>query len=162
ARSWGYPRSYRCAPVVDAGGGVARRSFPRLTMRRISLLGATGSIGDSTLDVVARHPERFEVVALGANRDVDKLATLCRRHRPRGAALRDADAARALERELASAGLATEVVSGDAGLCAIAALPDVDTVLAAIVGAAGLAPTLAAARAGKRILLANKEALVIG
>jgi 1-deoxy-D-xylulose-5-phosphate reductoisomerase len=131
-------------------------------MRRISLLGATGSIGDSTLDVVRRHPERFEVVALGANRDVDKLATLCRRHRPRVAVLRDAEAARALERELASAGLAIEVLSGDAGLCAIAALPDIDTVLAAIVGAAGLAPTLAAARAGKRILLANKEALVIG
>jgi len=131
-------------------------------MRRISLLGATGSIGDSTLDVVARHPERFEVVALGANRDANKLAALCRRHRPRIAALRDADAARTLERELASAGLPTEVVTGDAGLCTIAALPDVDTVLAAIVGAAGLAPTLAAARSGKRILLANKEALVIG
>ena len=131
-------------------------------MRRLSLLGATGSIGGSTLDVVARHPGRFEVVALGANRDADKLAALCRRHRPRVAVLRDADAARALEGDLRATGLPTEVLAGDAGLCAIAALPDVDTVLAAIVGAAGLAPTLAAARAGKRILLANKEALVIG
>ncbi len=134
-----------------------------MTARRVvSLLGATGSIGASTLDVIARHPERFEVAALAANRDADKLAALCRRHRPRLAALRDPDAARALERDLAAAGVATEVVSGEAGLCAAATLPEADTVLAAIVGAAGLVPTLAAARAGKRILLANKEALVIG
>ncbi len=129
---------------------------------RVSLLGATGSIGASTLDVIARHPERFEVVGLAANRDVDKLATLCRRHRPRVAAMRDPDAALALERVLRDSGLPTEVVVGEAGLCAVAALAEADTVLAAIVGAAGLAPTLAAARAGKRILLANKEALVMG
>ena len=128
---------------------------------RVSLLGATGSIGASTLDVIARHPECFEVVGLAANRDVDKLATLCRRHRPRVAAMRDPDAALALERVLRDSGLPTEVVAGEAGLCTVAALAGADTVLAAIVGAAGLAPTLAAARAGKRILLANKEALVM-
>jgi 1-deoxy-D-xylulose-5-phosphate reductoisomerase len=133
-----------------------------MTMHRVSLLGATGSIGASTLDVIARHPDRFEVVALAANRDADKLAALCRRYRPRLAALRDADAARALEQALGSAGLPTQVLAGEAGLCAVAAMPEADTVLAAIVGGAGLGPTLAAARAGKRILLANKEALVIG
>ncbi|HYQ99042.1 MAG TPA: 1-deoxy-D-xylulose-5-phosphate reductoisomerase [Casimicrobiaceae bacterium] len=133
-----------------------------MTLRRVSLLGATGSIGASTLDVIARHPERFEVVALAANRDAETLAALCRRHAPRIAALRDPEAARLLARDLAAAGLRTEVLSGEAGLCAVATLPEADTVLAAIVGAAGLGPTLAAARAGKRILLANKEALVIG
>jgi 1-deoxy-D-xylulose-5-phosphate reductoisomerase len=135
---------------------------PLGAMRRVSLLGATGSVGDSTLDVIARHPERFEVVALAANRDWEKLAILCRRYRPRLAALRDASAARLLERALAGEGLPTRVVAGDSGLFEAATLSDVDTVLAAIVGAVGLAPTLAAARAGKRILLANKEALVIG
>jgi 1-deoxy-D-xylulose-5-phosphate reductoisomerase len=133
-----------------------------MTMRRVSLLGATGSIGDSALDVIARHPDRFEVVALAAANNVAKMAALCRRHRPRLAALADPQAARELERELAGAGLQTRVLAGEAGLCAIAGSPESDTVVAAIVGAAGLAPTLAAARAGKRILLANKEALVIG
>jgi 1-deoxy-D-xylulose-5-phosphate reductoisomerase len=131
-------------------------------MRRVSLLGATGSIGDSTLDVIARHPDRFEVVALAAHRRADKLAALCRRHRPQVAALLDRDAARTLERTLAGEGLPTRVLAGEEGLLAVATLQAADTVLAAIVGAAGLAPTLAAARAGKRILLANKEALVIG
>jgi 1-deoxy-D-xylulose-5-phosphate reductoisomerase len=131
-------------------------------MRRVSLLGATGSIGDSALDVIRRHPDRFEVVALAAQRKWAKLADLCRRHRPLIAALLDVDAAHALERTLAGEGLPTRVVAGEAGLLAAATLPEADTVLAAIVGAAGLAPTLAAARAGKRILLANKEALVIG
>ena len=131
-------------------------------VRTLSLLGATGSIGDSTLDVVARHPDRFVVVGLAAHRQWEKLAALCRRFRPRLAALLDPDAARALARALAGDGLPTEVVSGNEGLCAVATLTDADTVLAAIVGACGLLPTLAAARAGKRILLANKEALVIG
>ena len=133
-----------------------------MTLRKVSLLGATGSIGDSTLDVIARHPERFNVVALAAHRQWEKLAELCRRHRPRVAAMLDVDAARSLERALAGEGLPTRVVAGAAGLTVAATLPEADTVLAAIVGAAGLAPTLAAARAGKRILLANKEALVIG
>ena len=131
-------------------------------VRTLAILGATGSIGDSTLDVVARHPDRFAVAGLAAHRQWQKLADLCRRFRPRVAALLDPDAARSLERALAADGLPTEVLSGIDGLCAVAALPEADTVLAAIVGASGLLPTLAAARAGKRILLANKEALVIG
>ncbi|HTP98577.1 MAG TPA: 1-deoxy-D-xylulose-5-phosphate reductoisomerase [Casimicrobiaceae bacterium] len=131
-------------------------------MRSLTLLGATGSIGDSTLDVVARHRERFTVTALAAHSNADKLGGLCRRFRPRYAALGDADAALALQRELARDGVRTEVLAGPDGLAAVASLPEVDTVLAAIVGAAGLVPTLAAARAGKRILLANKEALVMG
>jgi 1-deoxy-D-xylulose-5-phosphate reductoisomerase len=130
--------------------------------RTLALLGATGSIGDSTLDVVARHPERFSVAALAANRNHVKLLALCRRFRPRIAALADADAAHALARALAAESIATRVVAGAEGLVEVATLPDVDTVLAAIVGAAGLPATLGAARAGKRILLANKEALVIG
>jgi 1-deoxy-D-xylulose-5-phosphate reductoisomerase len=130
--------------------------------RTLTLLGATGSIGDSTLDVVARHPDRFRIGALAAHRNHAKLLTLCRRFRPRVAALVDADAAHALAKALAAESIPTRVVSGGSGLVEVASLPDVDTVLAAIVGAAGLPATLAAARAGKRILLANKEALVIG
>jgi 1-deoxy-D-xylulose-5-phosphate reductoisomerase len=130
--------------------------------RRLALLGATGSIGDSTLDVVARHPERFAVAGLAAKRNWRKLAELCVRFRPHVAALADRDAALALERALAARGVSTRVLAGEAGLEAVATLAEADTVLAAIVGASGLKPTLAAARAGKRILLANKEALVIG
>ena len=143
----------------DAGGtGSAAMSEVRV----VSLLGATGSIGDSTLDVIARHPDRYAVGALAAHRQWEKLAVLCERFRPEVAALLDVDAARALERALAGRGLPTRVLAGEEGVCVAATLPAADTVLAAIVGAAGLAPTLAAARAGKRILLANKEALVIG
>jgi 1-deoxy-D-xylulose-5-phosphate reductoisomerase len=131
-------------------------------VRNLTLLGATGSIGDSTLEVVARQPERFTVTALGAHSNAAKLAELCRRFRPAYAALSDGDAALHLARQLAAEGLPTRVLAGEEGLCQIASLPEVDTVLAAIVGAAGLAPTLAAVRAGKRILLANKEALVMG
>ncbi|MCC6867269.1 MAG: 1-deoxy-D-xylulose-5-phosphate reductoisomerase [Burkholderiales bacterium] len=131
-------------------------------MRRVCVLGATGSIGDATLDVIARHPDRFEVTAVAAHTNVRKLAQVCRRFRPRYAALGDATAAQALGAELAADGLPTTVLAGAAGLVAIASLAEADTVLAAIVGAAGLASTLAAARAGKRILLANKEALVLG
>jgi 1-deoxy-D-xylulose-5-phosphate reductoisomerase len=133
-----------------------------LTRRTLTLLGATGSIGDSTLDVVARHPERFAIAALAAHRNGAKLLELCRRFRPRFAALADVEAARALERALAAEAIATRVVAGVDGLVEVATLSDVDTVLAAVVGAAGLPATLAAAQAGKRILLANKEALVIG
>src|SRR5947207_10957247 len=133
-----------------------------VTMRRLALLGATGSIGASTLDVVAQHPDRFTVAALAAHRNWSKLGQLCRRFKPALAVLLDEDAARALERDIAIECPRTRVACGPAALSEAATLPDVDTVLAAIVGAAGLAPTLAAARAGKRILLANKEALVIG
>jgi 1-deoxy-D-xylulose-5-phosphate reductoisomerase len=133
-----------------------------MKVRRISVLGATGSIGDSALDVIARHPDHLVVLGLTAHRHWQKLAELCRRHRPAIAALSDPVAAHSLERALAGQGLPTRVLAGEAGLIEAAALPQADTVVAAIVGAAGLKPTMAAARAGKRILLANKEALVIG
>jgi len=127
----------------------------------LSVLGSTGSIGVNTLDVVARHPERFRVLALSANRDLVRLAEQCQRFRPEYAVLADASAARLLRERLRAEGLKTQVLSGMQGLEAIAALPEVDFVMAAIVGAAGLLPALAAVRAGKRVLLANKEALVM-
>ena len=130
--------------------------------RAVSVLGATGSIGDSALDVMARHPERFSVTALTAHRHWEKLAQLCVRHRPQLAALTEPAAARELERALAGKGLSTRIVAGEEGQAEAASLAGTDTVIAAIVGAAGLRPTLAAALAGKRILLANKEAAVIG
>jgi len=133
-----------------------------MTRQSVSVLGATGSIGDSALDVIARHADRFVVTALTAHRQWEKLAQLCRRHRPDVAALSDPAAAQALERALAGQGLPTRVLAGEQGVIEAAALPGARTVVAAIVGAAGLQPTLAAALAGKRILLANKEALVIG
>src|SRR4030095_17174329 len=117
-------------------------------MRGVSILGATGSIGDSALDVIARHPDRYQVVSLSAHRRWDKLADLCRRHRPRLAAMLDVDAARKLERALAGEGLPTRVAAGEDGLLAAAAVFEADIVLAAIVRAAGCAPTLAAGRAG--------------
>ncbi|WP_308724183.1 1-deoxy-D-xylulose-5-phosphate reductoisomerase [Metapseudomonas otitidis] len=128
---------------------------------RVSVLGATGSIGLSTLDVIARHPQRYEVFAISGFSRLTELQALCIRHRPRFAVVPDASAARVLQDALISAGLDTRVLSGEAGLCEIAAHPDVDAVMAAIVGAAGLRPTLAAVEAGKRVLLANKEALVM-
>jgi 1-deoxy-D-xylulose-5-phosphate reductoisomerase len=133
-----------------------------MTVHRLALLGATGSIGGSTLEVIERHPECFEVVGVAAARNWRKLAAICRRFRPRVAAMLEPEAARALEQALRDEGIATEVLAGTRALRQVAALPEADTVLAAIVGAAGLVPTLDAARAGKRILLANKEALVIG
>jgi len=131
-------------------------------MRVVALLGATGSIGASTLDVIARHPDRFRVAALAAHRNADALAALCARFRPAVAALHDVDAAQRLQAKLAHEGLPTRVLAGPEGLVEAATLPQADTVLAAIVGAAGLPSALAAAKAGKRILLANKEALVMG
>ena len=128
---------------------------------RVSVLGGTGSIGLSTLDVIAHHPQRYEVFAISGFSRLTELQTLCIRHRPRFAVVPDASAARVLQDALISAGLDTRVLSGEAGLCEIAAHPDVDAVMAAIVGAAGLRPTLAAVEAGKRVLLANKEALVM-
>lgn len=128
--------------------------------RRISILGATGSIGTSTLDVVARHPDRYRVEALTAHRDVAGMAALCARFRPALAVMADAASARALAAALPAAA-ATRVVGGAEGLEEAAAGGGADTVVAAIVGAAGLAPTLAAVRAGRRVLLANKEALVV-
>jgi len=130
--------------------------------QRVCVLGATGSVGAATLDVVAAHPDRFEVFALTAHRRLDELFAQCVRFRPRYAAVASVAEARALVDRLRGADVATEVMSGAGALCELAAHPEVDTVMAAIVGAAGLAPCLAAASAGKRLLLANKEALVVG
>ena len=130
--------------------------------QRVCILGATGSIGTNTLDVIARHPDRFEVFALTAHSRVDTLFTQCVQWRPRYAVLPDAPQAGELRRRLKEHGVPTEVLAGAQALCELAAHPDVDAVMAAIVGAAGLAPCLAAARAGKNLLLANKEALVVG
>ncbi len=130
--------------------------------KRITVLGATGSIGQNTLDVVARHPDRFDVFALTANRRLERLLELCRTFRPRYAVVNSGEAAERFRAELQAAGLEeTEVLVGEEGLCEVAAHPEVDICMAAIVGAAGLVPTLAAAKAGKRVLLANKEALVV-
>ena len=130
--------------------------------QRVAVLGSTGSIGVNTLDVIARHPEQFEVVALSAFRRIDELAAQCVRFRPRVAVVPTAAAADALHRSLAGGAPDTEVHVGEAALEAVAAAPEVDSVMAAIVGAAGLRPCMAAARAGKRLLLANKEAIVVG
>lgn len=128
-------------------------------MKGICILGSTGSIGVSTLDVVARHPERYRVVALTANSNVDGIHRQCLDHRPRFAVMSDPDAASRLRERLAGTGI--EVLAGMDGLEQVAADPDAPVVMAAIVGAAGLLPALAAVRAGKRLLLANKEALVV-
>jgi 1-deoxy-D-xylulose-5-phosphate reductoisomerase len=130
-------------------------------MRKIAILGATGSIGASALDVIARHPQRFRVGALAAHRKVDELVALCGRLHPELAVIADPACEDSLRAKLTSAGIATRVASGVAGLREAASSDVCDTVIAAIVGAAGLDSTLAAARAGKRLLLANKEAVVM-
>lgn len=130
-------------------------------MKRIAILGSTGSIGASTLAVVDRHRDRFEVVALSANRQVERMLDQCKVYRPRYVAMADSTAAVQLRHKIRDARIDCEVLSGDAGLQQIAAAAEVDAVMAAIVGAAGLPSTLAAARAGKQLLLANKEALVM-
>ena len=127
----------------------------------LTLLGATGSIGASTLDVVARHPGRYRVFALTAHKTADALLALCERHAPRYAVLSGVAEDAALRRRFADAGRGTELLFGARALEEVAAAPDCGVLMAAIVGAAGLAPTLAAARAGKRLMLANKEALVM-
>lgn len=130
-------------------------------MQNLTILGSTGSIGTSTLDVVARHPDRFRIIALTANCQADLLFRQCIQFRPRYAVLLDEAAVAGLRECIDTAGLDVEVLSGAAALEQVSVLPEVDTVMAAIVGAAGLRPTLAAARAGKKILLANKETLVM-
>jgi 1-deoxy-D-xylulose-5-phosphate reductoisomerase len=130
--------------------------------QRLLILGSTGSIGKNTLDVVARHPQDFEVVGLTAATQVDLMVEQCRAFKPRFAVMASEPHARALRDQLQAAGLQTEVLSGAQAIAELSAHPDVDVVMAAIVGAAGLAPCLNAARAGKRLLLANKEALVVG
>jgi 1-deoxy-D-xylulose-5-phosphate reductoisomerase len=128
-------------------------------MQNILVLGATGSIGLSTLDVIARHPDRYRAYALAAHRSVDAMAAICLEHKPVHAVMFDADAAEALEKRLEGL-VDTKVHAGEAPMIALAESEPVDTVMAAIVGFAGLSAALAAARAGKRLLLANKEALV--
>jgi 1-deoxy-D-xylulose-5-phosphate reductoisomerase len=130
--------------------------------QRITVLGSTGSIGTNTLDVIARHPERFQVFALTGATQVDVMLRQCAQFKPRFVVMARADAAQALKDKLHAEGLAVEVLTGPHALDEVSAHPDVDAVMAAIVGAAGLSPCLAAARAGKRLLLANKEALVVG
>ena len=142
------------ASVASASSGTPRQ--------RVTVLGSTGSIGTSTLDVLSRHPDRYEVFALSAHSRVEELAEQCRVWRPRFAVLPTAELGCALVDRLRTLGVSTEVLVGPAALEEVAAHPDVDSVMAAIVGAAGLPPCLAAARAGKRLLLANKEALVVG
>ncbi|PTT92129.1 1-deoxy-D-xylulose-5-phosphate reductoisomerase [Pelomonas sp. HMWF004] len=133
-----------------------------MTRQRVCVLGSTGSIGVNTLDVIGRHPDRYEVIALSAMSRVDELLAQCLRWQPRFAVMPEREAAARLRERLREAGSATEVLDGAAALAEIAAHPDVDAVMAAIVGAAGLSPAIAAARAGKRLLLANKEAIVVG
>jgi len=127
----------------------------------VAVLGATGSIGKSTLDVLSRHDSDYAVIALSANKDVEGMLALCLAHRPKMVAMANEPSAIKLQELLQQSNLSIEVLSGVEGITKIATLPEVDSVMAAIVGAAGLLPTLAAAKAGKRILLANKEALVM-
>ena len=127
----------------------------------VTILGSTGTIGENTLDVISRNRDRCRVVALGANVNDQRLAEQCAKWRPEVAVMADADAAERLWARLRADGMDVEVLSGVAGLTQIASRHDVDTVMAAIVGAAGLVPTLAAVRAGKRVLLASKEVLVM-
>jgi 1-deoxy-D-xylulose-5-phosphate reductoisomerase len=131
------------------------------TIRKITILGSTGSIGDSTLDVIARHPDRFEAFALTANNNVEKMLAQCQRFQPRFAVLLNPESAAQLAHAVRENGLETEVLSGIESLERVASLPEVDAVMAAIVGAAGIRPTFAAAKTGKLVLLANKETLVM-
>lgn len=127
----------------------------------VTILGATGSIGNSTLDVIERHSDRYQVYALTAFSQVEKMAELCAKHRPKYAVMGSAQAAEQLQQALSSLGLTTKVMQGVEALCEVSSADQVDAVMASIVGAAGLRPTLAAANAGKRVLLANKEVLVM-
>lgn len=127
----------------------------------ITILGATGSIGENTLDVIARHPDSFSLFAVTAHSKVAAMLAICKQHKPRYAVMGSEAAAKALRQELAALNLRTEVLVGEKELIAVSEANEVDVVMAAIVGAAGLLPTLAAVRAGKRVLLANKEAFVM-
>lgn len=130
-------------------------------MQGVCILGATGSIGASTLDVIARHPDRFRLVSATANDNVEGMLAICRAHRPARVVMRDGDAAQRVADTVRAEGLGCAVEAGPQALCDVARDADAQQVMAAIVGGAGLAPTLAAAEAGKRVLLANKEALVM-
>jgi 1-deoxy-D-xylulose-5-phosphate reductoisomerase len=145
-----------------ATSGEAARATKTARKQRVAVLGSTGSIGVSTLDVVARHPDRFQVVGLSAHQRVDELLAQCRRFLPPRVVMTNEAAARQLRDRLTAEGLAVEVHGGAQALVDLAQAEDVDSVMAAIVGVAGLPSCMAAARAGKRLLLANKEALVVG
>jgi 1-deoxy-D-xylulose-5-phosphate reductoisomerase len=134
----------------------------RTVKQRVTVLGSTGSVGKSTLDLVARHPERFEIFALSAQSNVDEMVAQCQQFNPQVVVMVDPAAGQRLAQILKKKGLSAQVNTAQAALESIASDAQVDIVMAAIVGAAGLAPSLAAARAGKRLLLANKEALVVG
>ena len=129
---------------------------------RLTILGSTGTVGVNTLDLAARHPEHVHVHALAARVRHEALLEQCRRHRPRYAALQDPEAAQCLRGAVAREGLDVEVLQGEDDLCALAGDAEADCVMAGIVGMAGMRPTLAAVRTGRRVLLANKEALVAG
>lgn len=131
------------------------------TIRQITILGSTGSIGESTLDVIARHPDRFQAFALTANKNVEKMLSQCQRFQPRYAVMLNTESAKQLANAIQTARIDTTVLSGIESLEKVASLPEVDAVMAAIVGAAGIRPTFAAARTGKLVLLANKETLVM-
>lgn len=130
-------------------------------MRKLTILGATGSIGASTFKVLEQNPEQFSVVALAAGRNVAKMRELCLKWQPKFAVMADEGAAKQLQLQLSELKVATQVRFGVDAMCDISSMDEVDTVMAAIVGAAGLLPTMAAVKAGKRVLLANKEALVM-
>jgi len=130
-------------------------------VQQVTLLGATGSIGASTLDVIARHPDRYQIYAITANTNVETMNGLCQQWQPQYAVMNDAAAASQLSDSLSASNIKTRVLHGETGLLQVVEEESVDCVVAAIVGAAGLVPTLAAAAAGKRVLLANKEALVM-
>ncbi|MDP3638176.1 MAG: 1-deoxy-D-xylulose-5-phosphate reductoisomerase, partial [Azonexus sp.] len=132
-----------------------------MKIQNVTVLGSTGSIGVSTLDVIRRHPDRYRAFALCAHSQLESLFAQCLEFRPQFAVLRDARLAAELAERCRSAGLTTEVKFGVDALIEMSSLPEVDSVMAAIVGAAGLEPTLAAARAGKKLMLANKEVLVM-
>ena len=131
------------------------------TFQSVTILGSTGTIGVNTLDVIARHPEKFRVVALTGHTQIDRLFEQCQKFNPEYAVVLDASAAGELQQKLRQEGIKTEVLYGVEAMEMVASLPHVDSVMAAIVGAAGLRPALAAARSGKRIMLANKETLVM-
>jgi 1-deoxy-D-xylulose-5-phosphate reductoisomerase len=147
--------------MVNASAVDSKVASAQCAIQQVTILGATGTIGTQTLDVISQHPERFKVFALTASTNVQSLFDLCVKHKPRYAVMLSSEAASALSDRLEKAGLATEVLQGEGALSDVASHQDVDVVMAAIVGAAGLHPAMAAARAGKRILLANKETLVM-
>lgn len=130
-------------------------------MRKLTILGATGSIGDSTFKVIEQNPQHFSIVALAAGNNVDKMRQLCQRWQPKYAVMASDSAAMTLKTQLQELKIPTQVLAGQEAMCHVSSFDEVDTVMAAIVGAAGLLPTMAAVKAGKRILLANKEALVM-